>query len=264
MMWSGKRELLVEELANRRKDALKEYQAEVEEEYQAETGKKKLTMEQRDEIRKEVRRLDRELKRDVADMMPPQQAQFGWWQLLTSSLLHEGILHLAGNMLFLLVFGLRVNELLGNAKMAVVYPLLAVCSAAAHHLSSANMPLAPYLGASGAIMGLAGMYFIFFPAQKVVMAFWIRLWPLPYVWWHKIFRMRGFWMLVFWIALNDLLPMWLKSEDQVAHWAHLGGFISGMVLALAMLIARLASARGTDLITLIFGKAAWGIVGRPA
>jgi membrane associated rhomboid family serine protease len=76
--------------------------------------------------------------------------------------------------------------------------------------------------------------------------------------------MRGFWMLVFWIALNDLLPMWLKSEDQVAHWAHLGGFISGMVLALAMLIARLASARGTDLITLIFGKAAWGIVGRPA
>jgi len=264
MMWSGKREALIEELSNKRKEALKKYETEVEKDYQAETGKKKLTFQEREEIRREVRKLDRELKHDVSEMMPPADVNFYWWQLLTSSLLHEGIFHLAGNMLFLLVFGLRVNELLGNAKMAVVYPLLAVTSAASHHIASTNGPLAPYLGASGAIMGLAGMYFIFFPAQKVHMAFWVRLWPLPYVWWHKIFRMRGFWMLALWIALNDILPMWLKSEDQVAHWAHLGGFLSGVVLALVMLIARLAGARGTDLITLIFGKAAWGIVGRPA
>jgi membrane associated rhomboid family serine protease len=108
------------------------------------------------------------------------------------------------------------------------------------------------------------MYFVLFPAQKVRMAFWIRLWPLPYVWWHKIFRLRGFWMLVLWVGFNDLLPMWLKSEDQVAHWAHLGGFITGVVVALVMLITRLASARGTDLLSLVLGKRAWGIVGKPA
>ena len=71
-------------------------------------------------------------------------------------------------------------------------------------------------------------------------------------------------MLVLWVGFNDLLPMWFKSEDQVAHWAHLGGFITGVVVALVMLITRLASARGTDLLSLVLGKRAWGIVGRPA
>ena len=108
-------------------------------------------------------------------------------------------------------------------------------------------------------MGLAGMYFIFFPVQKVFMIAWVR----PIILFYKVFRMRGFWLLVGWIAINDLLPMALGSRDFVAHWAHLGGFVFGMAVAMLLLMSRQVSARGSDLLTVILGRRAWALVGRP-
>jgi membrane associated rhomboid family serine protease len=205
----------------------------------------------------------------------PAGEDFHAYQLLTAALLHGGILHFAGNMVFLLVFGLRVNELIGDAKFAIIYPLLAIASGLAYMLAMHDQPLHPCLGASGAIMGLAGMYLVLFPVQRVHMAFWIgvRVWA-----WFILFRMRGFWLLVLWLAFNDLLPMALAagrrssgdggagggSFDGVAHWAHLGGFLTGVVIALGLLVSRLSSARGGDILSVAFGRHAWPLLGKPS
>ncbi len=177
----------------------------------------------------------------LAVSLPPTQARFHWYQLLTSAFLHGGILHLAGNLLFMLVFGWRVNELVGNGKMLILYPLLAAASAGTYHIMASDQPMVPYLGASGAIMGLAGMYLVLFPAQKVHMIAWFRLLLLR-AW--KIFRVSGFWMLLLWVAFNDVLPTALKRSDHVAHWAHLGGFVAGAFIAIVLLVTRLVTARG--------------------
>jgi len=194
----------------------------------------------------------------------PKEIGFRWYQLFTHVLLHGGIMHLAGNLLFLIVFGLRVNELVGNWKMAILYPLLGVMAAGADMFAHLDSPLRPTLGASGAIMGLAGMYIVFFPVQKVRMAIWIRLGMLT-GWrvFYKVFAMRGIWLLAVWIALQDLVPMFLNSRDQVAHWAHMGGFVSGAVIAVILLVARLVDGRRADLISVTLGRRAWALLGKP-
>jgi membrane associated rhomboid family serine protease/pSer/pThr/pTyr-binding forkhead associated (FHA) protein len=208
----------------------------------------------------EIRELSQEFERAAA---APPKGEFHVYQLLTHALLHGGILHFAGNMVFLLVFGLRVNELIGDLKFSIVYPLLAIASALSYMASTAGQSLHPMLGASGAIMGLAGMYFVFFPVQRVHMAFWLRLGWVTGLY-LKMFRMRGFWLLVMWISFNDLLPMALAGgRDPVAHWAHLGGFLSGMAVAIILLASRLVNGRGADLLSFAIGKYAWPLLGKP-
>jgi membrane associated rhomboid family serine protease len=195
---------------------------------------------------------------------------FHWYQLLTNALLHDpgsilGLaMHLGGNMLFMLIFGTRVNALVGNLKMAILYPVLAVLASGAQLLFSRNEGGGgggPVLGASGAIMGLAGMYLIFFPVHRVYMAVWLRIWWTTV--WMKIWAMRGFWVLLFYIAFDVAGTLIFRSEDGVAHWAHLGGFICGAGIALIMLVARMQSARHGDLLSVVLGKGAWVLIGKP-
>jgi len=150
--------------------------------------------------------------------------------------------------------------MIGTVRMLILYPLLAAGSAWIDGLSHLHEPLTPSLGASGAIMGLAGMYIVFFPVQRVHMAFWFR-----FRWWltYKLFTMRGIWLLGLWVAFNDLLPMFFKSEDQIAHWAHLGGFMLGAVAALGLLLTRQINAGGGDLLSVMLGKRAWALIGKP-
>jgi membrane associated rhomboid family serine protease len=215
----------------------------------------------------------------AASSRPP--GEFHLYQLLTHALLHAGLLHLAGNLLFMLVFGLRVNELIGNVKMAIVYPLLAIAAGGTFYLMTMyGLPI-PMIGASGAIMGLAGMYFVFFPVQRVHVAIWIRpvmffllLGPFALVLirvmfllrrcLYKVFTMRGFWLLVLWVGLNDVLPVAMGHQDQTAHWAHLGGFVFGVIFALALLLTHQVNGRGADLITVSLGKHAWKLIGKPS
>jgi membrane associated rhomboid family serine protease len=198
--------------------------------------------------------------------LPPKDVGFRWYQLITHALLHADIMHLAGNLLFLIVFGLRVNELIGNIAAAIVYPILAIGSALIESMVHASEPLGAGLGASGAIMGLAGMYFIFFPTQKVHMAIWFRGGMLTgWRCFYKVWTMGGFWLLLLWIGFNDILPTLIGSADGdgVAHWAHLGGFMLGMAIAVGLLLARVTNARGGDLLSVTLGKRAWALVGKP-
>lgn len=186
------------------------------------------------------------------------------YQLFSHAFLHGGLIHLASNMLFLVVFGFRVNALIGNIPTLIIYPLLILASGIAQLESMAGDSAAPLLGASGAVMGLAGMYFVLCPVHKVHMAIWFRLWVLL-AWtrfWMRLFAVRGFWVVLFYIAF-DVVYTAMRLEDNVAHWAHLGGFISGMLIALILLCARLVDARGGDLISAILGRHAWAIIGKP-
>jgi membrane associated rhomboid family serine protease len=187
--------------------------------------------------------------------------QFHCYQLITNIFLHGGYLHLLGNLLFLYVFGGRVNALIGNVLFAPLYLVLGMLASGVDYLATLHGPVVPTIGASGAIMGLAGAYFVFFPVQRVFMVIWLRIFYFFLRW--KVFRMRGFWLLVFWVGLNDVLPTVLQSRDHVAHWAHLGGFAFGAILALALLTFRLINAHGADILSVALGKHAWPILGKP-
>ncbi len=193
----------------------------------------------------------------------PGEVGFHGYQLFTHMFLHGGPLHLAGNLLFLFVFGSRVNALIGNILTAAVYPLLGVGAGVAHLMAAANEPLSPMLGASGAIMGLAGMYLVYFPVHKVHMAAWWR-WGLIGGFRLKlnIFEVLGVFVVLFYIAF-DVFFTALRLDTGTAHWAHLGGFIAGIACAVLLMCARLVHARGGDLLSRLFGRLAWLLIGKP-
>jgi membrane associated rhomboid family serine protease len=184
-------------------------------------------------------------------------------QLLTHALLHADLLHLAGNLLFLMVLGARVNALVGNLWTAILYPLLAVIAAFAQMIALADGPPAATLGASGAVMGLAGMYLVLFPVHKVHMVAWVR-WGLlvGFRLSSSFFAVRGFWVVLFYIAFDVVFTI-LRIEDNTARWAHMGGFAGGAVLALLLLLTRRVDARGGDILSAVLGRHAWKLIGRP-
>lgn len=192
-----------------------------------------------------------------------EYTQTRWYQPITSAFLHGGPLHLLGNLLFLFVLGSRVNMLVGNLLTLVLYPLLAVGAGIIDAAANQEAARFPTLGASGAIMGLAGMYLVLFPATHVHMVAWWR-WGLigGFRLAMNIFPVRGFWVVLFYIAF-DVVATILGSSDGVAHWAHLGGFIVGAAIALVLVVGRLVNARGGDLISVALGSRAWAIIGKP-
>ncbi|MCB9851769.1 MAG: rhomboid family intramembrane serine protease [Phycisphaerales bacterium] len=201
------------------------------------------------------------------DALPVYQrpiGEFRVYQLLTNALLHGDLFfHLGGKMFFLVIFGTRVNALIGNLWTAIAYPLLAIGASIIYLIAESGGPPVPALGASGAVMGLAGMYFVFFPVHKMHMAAWWR-WGLltGFRLSFKIWAVRGFWVVLFYIAF-DVLATILGADDGVAHWAHLGGFVVGIGIALILLIARRVNAHGGDVLSVLLGRHAWKLIGRP-
>lgn len=185
---------------------------------------------------------------------------FAPYQLVTHAFLHDGILHLVGNLLFLMVLGSAVNRLVGNVLTLILYPLLAIASGL---VQIAFEPQGALLGASGAIQGLSGMYLILFPVHRVHVAAWWR-WGL----WRGFhlslgsFAVPGFVVVLFYTSF-DVLSTALRVEDGVAHWAHLGGLGAGIITALVLLISRLINSRGGDLLSVLLGRRAWALIGGP-
>ncbi len=210
----------------------------------------------------------------LAAQKAASRGQFHWYQLITHAFLHDTssiynfAMHLAGNMVFMLVFGTRVNALIGNIATAVLYPILAICAAAAHLLSIGDGPSGPMLGASGAIMGLAGMYLVLFPVHQVICAMWISIWlRFRRIFGCKIFQLRGFWVLLIYFAYDlvmNAVNSHFGSTGGVAHWAHIGGFVTGMILALGILFSRMFNTRGADVLSVTLGKHAWPLIGKPS
>ena len=167
---------------------------------------------------------------DFADlMMRPKEvveavrgsgdSRFALATVFTSMFLHGGLLHLLGNMIFLLVFGPGVESALGPARYALYYISWGVAAAVAHIYVDPHS-IVPTLGASGAIGGVLGCYFLLFPANKVEI--WI---PIIFS-----FIVVSAWILLgVWFLYQILIP-----QNGVANWAHAGGFLAGMLTVLVL------------------------------
>jgi membrane associated rhomboid family serine protease len=147
-----------------------------------------------------------------------------WFTLFTSIFMHGGLAHLAGNMLYLWIFGDNVEEVLGHVRYLLVY-LACGLAASLAHIALAPDSLIPSLGASGAIAGVMGMYLIWFPQNQV------RVLVLRTITWMPALLVIGLW-----IVMQLVLGMGeLSAAGQrggVAYAAHIGGAAAGIVFGL--------------------------------
>jgi membrane associated rhomboid family serine protease len=163
--------------------------------------------------------------------------RFEWWMPVTYMFAHGGFFHLAGNMLFLWVFGPHAEDALGRGRFMLVYFSAGFASAGLHVLSS--VALYPedigvgLVGASGAIMGVVALFVLRFHGVRVRFFIW---WIIPY-----IFYVRALWVgiaFLGWDLLWAVLAVGQEGIGGVAHWAHIGGFIAGAVWAWALKLTR--------------------------
>ncbi|HEY2586304.1 MAG TPA: rhomboid family intramembrane serine protease [Tepidisphaeraceae bacterium] len=184
-------------------------------------------------------------------------------QVITYAFLHDSLLVLIVNAAFLLVLGSRVNALIGNVRTAIVYPLLVVVMALVYlGVGSHDRPQG-ISGASGAVMGLAGIYLVLFPIHRVHMAAWVRTGPSTgFRLAHNVFAVGGVWVVVICMAVDALMTL-LDNPYHATAWAHFLGLPIGIALGLALLIARQVNAHGADLISVTLGRRAWILLGRP-
>lgn len=147
---------------------------------------------------------------------------------VTSMFLHGSWPHLLGNLLFFWVFGNNIEDSMGSGRFLVFYLVCGLAAAAAHIFVQPASPV-PTVGASGAISGIMGAYLVLYPQVRVRMLF-------IFVIFFKVFRIRAWIVLVWWFlwqvlsALPELSTMRPEVSGGVAFWAHVGGFVAGVVL----------------------------------
>ena len=143
--------------------------------------------------------------------------------IFTSMFMHGGLLHLAGNMLYLWIFGNNVEDAMGHARFALFYLACGVAAAMTFAFIDPASRI-PLVGASGAISGVLAAYVLLFPRARVTVIV-----PLGIIFYP--FRLSAFWVVSFWFVLQ-LLSASLSHPQQpgVAWWAHVGGFAMGLLL----------------------------------
>jgi membrane associated rhomboid family serine protease len=141
--------------------------------------------------------------------------------ILTSMFLHGGFLHIAGNMLYLWIFGNNVEDSMGRVRFIVFYFLCGIIAAYSHALANASSEV-PMIGASGAISGILGAYLVLYPRTRVLtlvaFGFYVRTVQLP-----------AMFVLGFWFVLQFLSALITAGTGEgIAWYAHVGGFVAGM------------------------------------
>ncbi len=146
--------------------------------------------------------------------------------LITSMFLHAGWLHLIGNMWFLWIFGDNVEDRLGHLRFLAFYFLCGILSSVIHIMTNPASIL-PTVGASGAISGVLGAYFILYPLAMVIVMIPILFWPI-------FFTLPAFLYIAFWFFMqftSGTISLLLPGDvGGVAWWAHIGGFVTGIIL----------------------------------
>ncbi len=163
---------------------------------------------------------------DGVRLGPGTTCEFGgltWSTLFTSMFMHGGWLHLVGNMWFLWIFGNNIEDSMGHLRFVLFYLLTGLAASGAHIFSMPESPI-PTVGASGAISGVMGAYLLLYPRIRIRTLFIIVVFI-------RIFRIPA------WLVLGEwfLLQLWQGMADPgagggVAFWAHIGGFVAGLVL----------------------------------
>ena len=157
-------------------------------------------------------------------------ADFSWPSVFTSMFLHGGWMHVIGNMLYLWIFGDNVEDRLGHVPFLIFY-LASGCAAAMLQLVINPFTTVPMIGASGAIAGVMGAYFVLYPESRVLTAiflfFFFDLVEIP-----AIFFL-GIWFVM--QVLNGVGSLGVASAGGgTAFWAHIGGFVVGGMVGVAL------------------------------
>jgi membrane associated rhomboid family serine protease len=151
--------------------------------------------------------------------IPPLMSVF------TSMFLHGGWMHLVGNMWFLWIFGNNIEEAMGHGRYLAFYLVCGIVASVSHIYSSVGSVI-PSIGASGAIAGVLGAYMMLYPRARVwtliFLGFFIKLMYLP------AGVILGFWIVLQFI--NGSMTAGRQNLGGVAFWAHVGGFIAGVLL----------------------------------
>jgi membrane associated rhomboid family serine protease len=160
-------------------------------------------------------------------LAPGTHCPFGgltWEAAVTSMFLHGSWMHLIGNMWFLWIFGNNIEDSMGHLRFLLFYLLTGMIALGAHVVSQPDSPV-PTVGASGAISAIMGAYLILYPRARIDTLFWIiiiiKVIPLP------AWLMLGYWFL---IQLASSTAQGPAASGGVAFWAHIGGFIAGLVM----------------------------------
>ena len=152
-------------------------------------------------------------------------SEFTVTTLVTSMFVHAGWIHILGNMLYLYIFGDNVEDRLGHVRYAVFYLLCGAAAGATHALTAVHSGV-PVVGASGAIAGVSGAYFLFFPTSRVVTI-------LPIFLFIQIVEIPAVFFLLMWFVwqvVSGVATLGTASQGGVAVWAHVGGFLAGMIV----------------------------------
>jgi membrane associated rhomboid family serine protease len=147
--------------------------------------------------------------------------------LVTSMFLHGGWMHVIGNMWFLWIYGDNVEDTLGHAKYLLFYVLCGVAAGLVHMVFNADSRI-PTIGASGAIAGVMGAYVVKFPRSRIVTL-------VPVFFFLTTFEIPASVILVYWFVVQFFSGFWTMgashlSQGGVAWFAHVGGFVAGILL----------------------------------
>jgi membrane associated rhomboid family serine protease len=165
----------------------------------------------------------------------------GWLQLVTSMFMHGSWEHILGNMLFLWVFGNNIEDSMGHTRFILFYLICGIVAGLAHVLLSPASQV-PAVGASGAISGVMGAYVLLYPQARV------QTWIPPLF----IVNVRAWFFLIYWFAFQLLAGVGSLGgrgdTGGVAVWAHVGGFVAGLVLIKVFENRRLVNARKAGIV----------------
>lgn len=143
---------------------------------------------------------------------------------ITAMFLHGGWLHVMGNMLFLWVFGDNVEDRMGHLRYLLFYLLAGVIGSVSHILANPSSEV-PVIGASGAVAGVLGGYFVTFPKARVLAL-------IPIIFFFTLAEIPAVIFLALWFILQIFsgTASLGGAANPVAWWAHIGGFVAGMIL----------------------------------
>jgi membrane associated rhomboid family serine protease len=161
--------------------------------------------------------------------VPQSKVEVALLTLVTSMFLHGGWLHLLGNMLFLWVFGGSVEDRLGHIVYLMFFLICGVGAGVIHVIANWGSSI-PSIGASGAISGVLGAYIVLYPRSRILtlvpLLFFFFTVRLPAI------LMLGYWFLI--QFLSGISTLGQANQGGVAWWAHIGGFLLGLFLALTL------------------------------
>jgi membrane associated rhomboid family serine protease len=159
----------------------------------------------------------------LVDLYGAVPADLAWWSLVTSMFLHAGWLHMLGNMLYLWIFGDNVEDRMGHGRFALFY-LGCGAAAALGQVVTSPSSIVPMVGASGAIAGVMGAYFVLFPHSRVLTAVFI-------VFYLDLIEIPAIFFLGIWFLMQFFSGVGSLGADAagggVAFWAHVVGFATG-------------------------------------